>query len=73
MLLLSPLQGAEGVPLTHGPAGALHVQPPPVEDPWSHADDSQLVLVCVDRGHSAEPGQEHPGLHHGHHVGRAGL
>ncbi|CAF87577.1 unnamed protein product, partial [Tetraodon nigroviridis] len=74
VLLLSwPLQGAEGVPLAHGPAGALHVQPPPAEDPGSDADDGQLVLVRLDRGRSAEPRQEHPGLRHGHHVGRTGL
>lgn len=73
VLLFSPLQGAEGVPLAHGPASALHVQPPPAEDPGSDADDGQLVLVRVDRGRSAEPRQEHPGLHHGHHVGRPGL
>lgn len=71
--VLLPLQGAEGVPLTHGPAGALHVQPPPAEDPGSDADDGQLVPVRVDRGRSAEPRQEHPGLRQGHHVGRTGL
>lgn len=52
---LLPLQGVEGVPFTHGPESPLHVQPPPAEDSGSHADDSQLVLVCMDGGCSAEP------------------
>lgn len=72
-MILASTQGAEGVPLTHGPESALHVQPPPAEDSGSDADDGQLVPVCVDGGCPAEPRQEHPGIHHSHHVGRAGV
>lgn len=71
--VLVSAQGAEGVPLTHGPASALHVQPPPAEDSGSDADDGQLVPVCVDGRRPAEPRQEHPGVHHREHIGRAGL
>lgn len=66
-------QGAEGVPVTYGPEGALHVQPAPAEDPGSDADDGQLVPVRLDRGCPPEPGQEHPRVHHHHHVRRTGL
>lgn len=52
---LLPMQGAEGVPFAHGPESPLHVQPPPAADSGSDADDSQLVLVCVDGGSPAEP------------------
>lgn len=52
---LLPLQGAEGVPFAYGPESPLHVQPPPAADSGSDADDSQLVLVCVDSGSPAEP------------------
>lgn len=69
----APVQGAEGVPLTHGPESALHVQPPPAEDSGSDADDGQLVPVCMDGGCAAEPRQEHPGVRHNHHIGRAGV
>ena len=65
---LSSAQGAEGLPLAHGPTGALHVQPPPAEDPGSDADDGQLVPVRVDGGRPAEPRPEHPGVRQRHHV-----
>lgn len=66
-------QGAEGFPFAHSAEGSLHVQPPPAEDSGSHADDGQLVPVCVDSRRPAKPRQEHPGVHHGHHIRRTGL
>lgn len=73
LLFCDSAQGVEGVSLTHCPASALHVQPPPAEDSGSHADDSQLVSVCMDCGRPAEPGQEHSSVCHSHHSRRAGL
>jgi len=66
-------QGPEGVPLALRPAGALHVQPAPAEDPGGDADDGQLVPVRVDGLRPAEPRQEHPGVHHERHGGRPGV
>jgi len=71
---LAPLrQCFEGVPLAHGPAGALHVQPARAEDPGRDAGDRVLVPVRVDRGRAAEPREEHPRADHGRDSGRTEL
>lgn len=65
---LSSPQGAEGLPVAHSTEGALHVQLPSTEDPGGHADDSQLVPVCMDSRCLAEPRQEYPCVCHRHHL-----
>lgn len=66
-------QGAEGLPVAHSTEGALHVQLPSAEDLSGHADDSQLVSVCMDSRCLAESRQEYPCVCHGHYIGWPGL